>query len=85
MECVSQEQINAVTESKVSEQEDVLKNIDVSDEFRVEIERLVKQNKDIFALSDTDLGRTSTVEMKLDTGDHAPIKQRPYRNTTKTR
>ncbi|ESP04171.1 hypothetical protein LOTGIDRAFT_237470 [Lottia gigantea] len=35
--------------------------------------------RDIFASSDTELGQTDTVKMKIDVGDHPPIKLRPYR------
>ena len=37
------------------------------------------KNEDIFAVSDADLGKTDLVQMKVDTGDHSPIKLRPYR------
>ena len=36
-------------------------------------------NKDIFASKDSQLGHTDTIKMKIDTGDHPPIKLRPYR------
>lgn len=33
----------------------------------------------VFALDDSELGRTSVVCHSIDTGDHKPIKQQPYR------
>ena len=42
-------------------------------------ETLLKTFSNIFAKSDTDLGQTHLTEIKLETGDAAPIKQRPYR------
>ena len=37
------------------------------------------QNEDLFAKSDLDLGCTDLVKATIETGDHPPIKQRPYR------
>ena len=42
------------------------------------INQLVNKNRDLDANSDKDLGRTQTVQMKIDTGDHPPIKLKPY-------
>ena len=39
---------------------------------------LLESYKSLFAEKDTDLGCTDLVEMTLDTGDHPPIRQRPY-------
>ena len=43
------------------------------------IRQLVNKNRDLVANSDKDLGRTQTVQMKIDTGDHPPIKFKTYR------
>jgi hypothetical protein len=51
----------------------------VSPEHRQMIEKLVMRNQDIFTKSDADLGHTDTIKMKIDTGDHPPIKMKPYR------
>ena len=40
---------------------------------------LVQEYRDIFALSPAELGRTNIVQHRIDTGDHQPIRQRPYR------
>ncbi|CAC5397875.1 unnamed protein product [Mytilus coruscus] len=40
---------------------------------------MIRDNEDIFATSDKDLGCTDTVQMTIDTGDHPPIKLKPYR------
>ena len=40
---------------------------------------LLDQYTDIFAASSSDLGRTSIIRHKIDTGDARPIKQPPYR------
>ena len=41
--------------------------------------RLIDEYKDLFVQSDLELGRTDRVSMKIETGDHPPIRQRPYR------
>ena len=43
------------------------------------IHSLINQNTELFAVNDSDLGHTDTVTMRIDTGDHPPIKLRPYR------
>ena len=50
----------------------------VSNKHKKEIEQLIKHNLELFAEKDTDLGCTDTVKMTIDTGNHAPIKQRPF-------
>ena len=42
-------------------------------------ESLIKQNADLFAEKDTDLGKTNTIKMSIDSGSHQAIKLRPYR------
>ena len=39
----------------------------------------MRYNLDLFAENDTELGKTQTVKMKIHTGDHKPIKLKPYR------
>ena len=62
-----------------------LENVKVACQFRAPITKLVRQNSDLFATTDKDLGRTSTVKMKIDTGNHSPIKKSPYRAPLKQR
>ena len=45
------------------------------------MEELVRYNLDLFAEKDTELGKTQTVKMKIDNGDHKPIKLKPYRTS----
>ena len=56
-----------------------LKDLDVPQEFRKDIEHLILKNQELFASKDTELGHTKTVQMKIDTGDCSPIKMHPYR------
>ena len=49
------------------------------DKYRRDIRKLLRDNKDRIANEDKELGQTQTVSMKIDTGDHPPIRLRPYR------
>ena len=62
--------------SKIEMIEETIK---VGQDHREKVMGLVKQNVDLFAQNDCELGHTKTVTMKIDTGDHKPIKLRPYR------
>ena len=48
-------------------------------DHRETIEDFIEQNVDFFPEKDTDLGRTNTVKMSIDTGNHPSVKLRPYR------
>ena len=43
------------------------------------LRRLVGEFSDVFALDDSELGCTDVLRHSVDTGDHLPIKQQPYR------
>ena len=62
-----------------------MKDLDVPEEYRSRIEKLVLQNKDLFASKDSELGHTKTVKMQIDVGNNDPIKMRPYRTPIKNR
>jgi transposase InsO family protein len=64
-------------EKKVSSED--FANIQVPDIHREDIWEIIKKNKDLFAKTDSELGQSDTVKMKIDTGDQNPIKNRPYR------
>ena len=51
----------------------------LSDEQQVELRNVLSKYSDVFAKSDSDLGRTDVLEHAIDTQGHAPIFQRPYR------
>ena len=57
----------------------------VSDDDRITFQNLFKRYRDVFAFSDDQLGRTSLVQHVIETGDAAPIKQRPYRTSPETK
>ena len=54
-------------------------NIDVPPELKHKILPILQKNSDSFASSDAQMGHSKTIKMKTDTGDHPPIKLRPYR------
>ena len=51
----------------------------VPDIQRQKLQEMLDRNADLFAKNDCDLGRTDLVKATIDTGDHPPIKQNPYR------
>ena len=53
--------------------------IDAPDSHQPIVQELIQRNADLFAEKDTDLGRTDTIKMSIDTSDHPPIKLEPYR------
>ena len=46
---------------------------------------LITCKRDLFATKDTDLGKTDTIKMKIDTGNHPPIKLKPNRTPLNNR
>ena len=61
------------------------KDLKTPDKYRSVVTQLIKDNIDRFATKDSDLGYTNTIKMKIDTGQHAPIKVRPYKTPLKHR
>ena len=77
--------INSVIKNNNFNKKLDLKDLDVPEEYRSIIEKLVWQNKDLFASKDSELGHTETVKMHIDVGQNGPIKMRPYRTPMKNR
>lgn len=71
---------NGSTDDKLN-----LKDLNVSEQYRSRIEKLILKNENLFASKDSELGHTDTVKMKVDTGSTKPIKLRPYRTPIKNR
>ena len=67
------------TSPKVGSFTEVKQNINTLPSFQDIVKELVRYNLDLFAEKDTGLGKAQTVKMKIDTGDHKPIKLKPYR------
>ncbi|MCG7879415.1 MAG: RNase H-like domain-containing protein, partial [Candidatus Thiodiazotropha endolucinida] len=77
--------IDSVIQNNSCENKLDLKDLDVPDKYRSRIENLILKNKDLFASKDSELGKTDTVKMQIDVGDHEPIKMKPYRTPIKSR
>ena len=56
-----------------------LSNSDLDEKQQAQLNKLLHDNHDIFALNDDELGHTSLVEHHIDTGDSRPIYRQPYR------
>ena len=59
--------------------------VDVPDEHKSTVIKLLQRNADIFASNDAELGHTDIIKMKIDTGNASPIKQKPYGTQLKNR
>jgi hypothetical protein len=67
--------INNVTNIK----QDILTDVNAPAEHKDEIKELIKKNKDLFFSKDFELGHTDILKIKIDTGQHLPIKLKAYR------
>ena len=56
-----------------------LSDTTLTDDQQMQLRSLVAEYRDIFSLSSEELGRTGLVQHRIDTADHPPIRQRPYR------
>ena len=86
MDSPSDKSGTSVLVSTVSEDpapfERLVKTLDLhSDKLKqlLGLEGLLHEYSDVFALTDQELGCTNIVHHSIDTGDHRPIKQQPYR------
>ena len=77
--------VNSVIQNNQCESKLNLNDLDVPQQYRPQIEKIILQNQDLFANKDSELGHTETVKMQLDVGDNEPIKMRPYRTPIKNR
>ena len=56
-----------------------VEEIVVPTEHKDKISKVIIENRDVVANSDKELGQTQSVRMKINTGDHPPIRLKPYR------
>ena len=74
------QEISSISEDeKPEDTEHDFDEVKVPKKHEKDVKRVLRKNKDLFARKDSDLGHTNTVKMKIDTGSHPPIKNRPYR------
>ncbi|MCG8049023.1 MAG: reverse transcriptase domain-containing protein, partial [Candidatus Thiodiazotropha endolucinida] len=79
--------VNDVSKLQASEGHlvETFEDLDVPEKHKKRVLDLILRNKDLFANKDSELSHTDTVKMKIDTGDHNPIKLRPYRTPLNNR
>ncbi|KXZ41082.1 hypothetical protein GPECTOR_833g66 [Gonium pectorale] len=58
-------------------------NSELAEDEQELLRRCLLDNADVFALTNSQLGRTNWVEMDIDTGDATPIAVQPYRMARK--
>ena len=84
-QCLVEEVKQEQSTSEKKKVETVINEDGVPEEYVNRLKDLIEKNSDLFASSDLDLGKTDTVKMTIDTGDHPPIKLKPYRTPLKKR
>ena len=77
--------MNSVIQNKQWENKLNLNDLDVPQQYKSKIKKLVLQNQDLFAYKDSELGHTDTAKMQIDVGNNELIKMRPYRIPIKNR
>ena len=77
--------VNSIIQNNQCESKLNLNDLDVPQQYRPQIEKIILQNQDLFANKDSELGHTETVKMQVDVGDNESIKMRPYRTPIKNR
>ena len=78
--------VNAESMHKASNENlDLFDEVDAPAKLKGKIIKLLRNNADLFAQKDLELSHTDTVKMKINTGDHPPIKLRPYRTPLNNR
>ena len=55
-----------------------LEDADITEETREKFEEMCDHHPDTFSKNNKDIGRTTLIEMEIDTGDSLPIAQNPY-------
>ena len=55
-----------------------LEDADITEETREKFKEMCDRHPDAFSKNNKDIGRTTLIEMEIDTGDSLPIAQNPY-------
>ena len=71
--------LTEMSNSCTSMTDDSMDKVNIPEEYQEELEKLLGENNDLFASTDLELGRTGAIKMKIDTGNHPPIRLKPYR------
>ena len=55
-----------------------LEDADITEETRKKFEEMCERHPEAFSKNNKDIGRTTLIEMEIDTGDNLPVAQNPY-------
>ena len=55
-----------------------LQDAEITDETRKQFEEMCNRHPEAFSKNNKDIGRTTLIEMEIDTGDNLPVAQNPY-------
>ena len=55
-----------------------LEDAEISEETKKKFEEMCDHHLEAFSKNDKDIGRTTLIEMEIDTGDSLPVTQNPY-------
>ena len=55
-----------------------LEDAEISEETRKKFEEMYDRHQEAFSKNNKDIGRTTLIEMEIDTGDSLPVAQNPY-------
>ena len=55
-----------------------LEDTEISEETRTKFEEMCERHPEAFSKNNKDIGRTTLIEMEIDTGDSLPVVQNPY-------
>ena len=55
-----------------------LQDAEITDETRKQFEEMCNRHPEAFSKNNKDIGRTTVIEMEIDTGDSLPVTQNPY-------
>ena len=55
-----------------------LEDADITEETKKAFEEMCDRHPEAFSKNNKDIGRTTLIEMEIDTGDSLPVAQNPY-------
>ena len=74
--------VNKITDTAldefVSHKKPELQDAPIDQKTKLDLEQLLKKNKDAFAEDERQIGTTPLITMSIDTGDQPPVAKRPY-------
>ena len=55
-----------------------LEDVEISGKTKEQFAQLCNEYDDVFSKNNQDIGKTTLIEMEIDTGDSLPVAQSPY-------